>query len=302
MIPKDKELKLIALYMYICDLYDSILKYSCQRYSNNSKVEITDQEIMTIYLFAASQQAYYSIKSIHTFAKEYLLSWFPKLPSYQTFNDRINRLNDAFRLLCEHLFVQYLPSDVDLGVSIVDSLPIITCKGKNRIGKIAPELTGKGYCSSKDMYYYGMKLHACNYRVPHKIPFPEYIMLTSAEVNDLTAFKQSVGNELFNRIVYGDKIYIDEQYFSEKENSNNYCMLTPIKLVKGESDIIRKMDKAYNDLFSKAVSAIRQPIESFFNWLIEKTNIQNASKVRAAKGLLLHVFGKLTAAFIHLIF
>lgn len=54
--------------------------------------------------------------------------------------------------------------------------------------------------------------------------------------------------------------------------------------------------------FSKTVSKIRQPIESFFNWLIEKTDIQRASKVRSTKGLLVHVFGKMAAAFIGLIF
>jgi hypothetical protein len=36
--------------------------------------------------------------------------------------------------------------------------------------------------------------------------------------------------------------------------------------------------------------------------LIEKTDFQRASKVRSAKGLLVHVFGKLAAAFIYLIF
>jgi len=39
-----------------------------------------------------------------------------------------------------------------------------------------------------------------------------------------------------------------------------------------------------------------------FNWLIEKTDIQTASKVRSTKGLLVHVFGKIAAAFIHCIF
>ena len=32
MIPKKKELKLIQIYMYICDLYEQELKYYCQKY------------------------------------------------------------------------------------------------------------------------------------------------------------------------------------------------------------------------------------------------------------------------------
>jgi 16S rRNA G527 N7-methylase RsmG len=79
-------------------------------------------------------------------------------------------------------------------------------------------------------------------------------------------------------------------------------MLTPIKLVKGEAEIIRQREKAYNDIYSRAVSALRQPIEAFFNWLNEKTTIQRAEKVRSTKGRLVHLFGKIAAAFIYLIF
>ncbi len=75
-------------------------------------------------------------------------------------------------------------------------------------------------------------------------------------------------------------------------------MLTPVKLVKGEPEVLRQRDRAFNDLYSKAVSAVRQPIESLFNWLIEKTDIQRASKVRSTNGLLVHVFGKIAAAFL----
>lgn len=42
-------------------------------------------------------------------------------------------------------------------------------------------------------------------------------------------------------------------------------MLTPVKGVKGQSEQEKQRNKAYNDLFSSAVSKVRQPIESFFN-------------------------------------
>ena len=82
----------------------------------------------------------------------------------------------------------------------------------------------------------------------------------------------------------------------------NIQMLTPIKLVKGESDCIRQREKAYRDLFGTAVSKVRQPVESFFNWLNEKTEIQDAQKVRSTEGLAIHMFGKMAATFIYLIF
>ena len=79
-------------------------------------------------------------------------------------------------------------------------------------------------------------------------------------------------------------------------------MLTPVKAVKNQTEQEKQRNKAADDLFSKAVSTIRQPIEGFFNWLIEKTDFQRAGKVRSTKGLMVHVFGKMAAAFINLIF
>ena len=79
-------------------------------------------------------------------------------------------------------------------------------------------------------------------------------------------------------------------------------MFTPVEYHKGVCSQIKKFNKAADDLYSKAVSSIRQPIEALFNWLIEKCHIQNASKVLSTKGLNLHLFGRLAAAFIGLIF
>jgi len=50
----------------------------------------------------------------------------------------------------------------------------------------------------------------------------------------------------------------------------------------------------------KSVSRIRQPIESLFNWIQEKTDIQVASKVRSSKGLMVHIFGRLAYWFLTL--
>ena len=79
-------------------------------------------------------------------------------------------------------------------------------------------------------------------------------------------------------------------------------MIIPVKLPKGEPECIRQREKAYRDLFGSAVSKARQPVESFFNWINEKTKIQEAQKVRSTNGLTVHVFGKIAATFIYLIF
>ena len=113
MIPKEKELKLIKIYMYICDVYQSSLKFYCQRFSNNATPIFTDQELLTVYLFCGAYQRYFSIKEIHTFTKVYLLSWFPNLPSYQTFNYRLNLMSEAINELVKHLITFFKPTDCD---------------------------------------------------------------------------------------------------------------------------------------------------------------------------------------------
>jgi len=301
-MPDYKQLRLIAIYMYISKLYEIELQYTCKRHSNNSLPKFTDAELMTIYIFAITEQKYFLIKDIYFFAKEYLHSWFPQLPSYQAFNNRLNRMSEAFRTLTIGMLNSFIPEDCDLTISLTDSMPIVTCKGKNKKGKVAREIVDKGYCSTKNMYYYGLKLHLLAFRRPGTIPFPEYIGITAASENDLNVFKELFGDNIYNRLIFGDKIFSDQPYFESKLIEQNIEMLTPVKLVKGESEFIRQWDKAYCDWYSASVSKIRQPVESFFNWLNEKTKIQEAYKVRSTKGLAVHVFGKIAAAFIFLIF
>jgi len=300
MIPEAKAVKLIEIYFYIDERYNEDLKYCCERFSNNKKPVLTDQEIMTIYLFTIHQEQRFKVKQMHRFANEYLRSWFPNLGSYASFNNRLNRLSEAFKQLVAPLLENSRPEDCCLDQSLLDSMPIITCSGK-RTPKVATEIIDKGICSSKGMYYHGLKLHALAFRRISKLPFPEQMLITPASVNDLSVFKQAWSN-IFDRSFFGDKIFSNKEFFAELEKEKGSIMLTPVKAVKGQTEIEKKRNKAADDLFSRAVSKVRQPIEGLFNWLIEKTDFQRAAKVRSTKGLMVHVFGKLAAAFINLIF
>ena len=233
--------------MYICDVHKSSLRFHCQRFSNNSNPEFTDEEVLTIYLFCGYCQRYFNIKEIHTFAKEYLSSWFPKLPSYQTFCVRLNMLSETFKVLVETMIQSFKPKDCDSIISIVDSMPIVTCKGKNREGKVATEITSKGYCSTKNMYYYGMKLHMVGQRREGTLPFPEMITLTPASDNDLTVFKSECVPYLSGKTVLADKIYSDFSFFNE--NNPVKVLLLRIKRLKGNrkfSNRGRKLQETFS--------------------------------------------------------
>ena len=296
----NKDYKLIKIYEYVCQKFEESLKYQCERFSNNNNPKFTDQEIITIYLFSMHYQGIFKIKQIHQFAQDYLLSWFPDLGSYQAFNNRLNRMSNIMNTLTAFLLEEFTPKDCSQEFSVLDSMPIITCSGK-RSGKVAQEITDKGYCSTKGIYYYGLKLHALGFYRKGKLPHPEQIIFTAASVNDLSLYKQA-WSEIENRTFFGDKIYQNHDFFKAMYEKHNSEMLTPVKAVKGMPDVLKKFDRAVNDLYSRAVSKIRQPIEALFNWLIEKADIQKASKVRSTKGLTLHAYGRLAAAYITLIF
>lgn len=93
-------------------------------------------------------------------------------------------------------------------ITLVDSLPVMLCSGRRK-AKVAPELSDKGYCATKDTYYYGVKLHvAARRRVQGGIPLLEMAGLTPASQNDLAVLKPVV-DQLVGKSILADKAYAD---------------------------------------------------------------------------------------------
>lgn len=293
------QIKLIRLYYYVCQCYDTQLQWQVQRFSRNSlSGHITDEELLTIYLFSVSSQQRYQLRAIYDYIRDHWLDYFPQLPSYQTFVDRLNRLSGCLpslvNLLCEQLQQQGQAEQVLL----LDSMPVITCSHK-RPGKVARELTDKGYCAVKGMYYFGVKLHLLAHSRKGTLPLPAFLGLSKASEHDLTAARPLLQG-LGNCLVVADKAYADKT-LSEQMGCHQSQLLTPVKGKRGTPEAIACLDRAYNQLLSTAVSKVRQPIESLFNWLQEKTNLQYAAKVRSKNGLVVHLFGKIAAALLILL-
>jgi hypothetical protein len=41
----------------------------------------------------------FKVKQIYEYARDHLRSWFPLLPSYEAFNMRLNRMEEAFKFI-----------------------------------------------------------------------------------------------------------------------------------------------------------------------------------------------------------
>lgn len=278
-----KQLQLIKLYCTICHYYDTILVPYAQRLSNNFCPNFTDEEAITIYIWGLMNKKF-TVKDAYDYIVEDYLDWFPELPGYKTFNNRICYLSDAIIALANTL-LEDLPIDEEVKIHVIDSLPVVLANQK-RSGwaKVAPEICNKGYCDSKKMWYYGVKVHALAQSRYKTIPVPRKMFVTPASVADLPAGKEMLG-DVVNVDLYGDKAYKDKEWEEYIFTENGTVVYTPVKLKRGEE----RLDSA-DTLYSAAVSKLRQPIESFFNWVLEKTNMQEASKVRSLKGLLSFIF------------
>lgn len=281
--------RIITLYVFICDAYKSELHAYCERFSNYSNLSFSDEEVLVIYMYGIIDGKR-TKKQIYNHARDYWHHLFPRLPSYVAFVQRINKIQDVFIPLIAKLQARLPKSFSNKACRLLDSMPIIMAQqGRRFNAKVAPGIADKnGYCATKNMYYYGVKIHVVGSYTKGSIPVPECIGLTSAGVSDIRAFEQILP-ELGEMHLFADKAYQKggKALFIEQ----NTQVYTPVKKQKGQ-----KFLDAADQLLSTAVSRIRQPIESFFNWLEERTSIQMASKVRSSDGLLVHVFGRIATA------
>jgi len=283
---------LVRIYLFICSRYRGRLAAVAQRQSNNRDPEFTDEETLTIYVFGLIKKRT-TISEIHEYAEEHFSEWFPDLPSYQSYNRRLNRLSAVFApLVQEALSMVESEKTRDEMIRIADSMPIMLAKGQRASrAKVASErLASVGYCSSKDTFFHGVKLHLVVERRSEQLPLPKRAGLTPGSENDLRALRRVLPT-IEGGVLCGDKAYCDGPLKERLAEDQDLNLLTPVKKEKGQKTL-----PAADKLFSEAVSRIRQPIESLFNWIDEKTGIQRASKVRSYQGLLVHAFGRLAAA------
>jgi len=288
------ENQLIQLYLFVCQIYDTRSQTCFQRLSNNSKPDFTDQELVCIWFFG-HLNGKFNKKQIYNFILNYWADWFPLLPAYQTFCYRLNLLEQTFQSIGAELFAHCRAAQTPELDHLIDSFPVmLAANGHAYSAKVAREIADVGYCAAKKTYFHGVRLHVIAERRFARLPNPAQIWLCEASHHDLTAAKEQQLS-LPNTTLIADLAY-PETDFSQTLRQQNTNLYTGCKKPKGAD--LTKFEKYHNRLISK----FRQPIESLFNWIHEKTHIQTASKVRSADGLMLHCWGKLAVAFYLLVF
>lgn len=283
------ENQLIQLYLLVCHIYDTRSETCFQRLSNNSEPRFTDQELVAIYLFA-HLNGKFEKKAMHRFIKQYWHQFFPRLPAYQTFVARLNLLEQTFQTMGGYFNQRLAESRQPELDHVIDSMPVMLAKGGHAYtARVARDVASVGYCASKRTYFHGVRLHTIAQRRCGTLPLPTQMWLREGSCHDLASVREQE-IALPHSTLIGDKAFRDP-LLEAMLNRQQTTLYTPRKKPKGKE--LSAGEKYYNRLISR----LRQPIESFFNWLIDKTAIQRAGRVRSSDGLMVHCFGKLTVAF-----
>ncbi len=280
----DWQSQLISLYLWIEDMM--IHKgYQCfvERFSpNRTPPCFTDIELLTAFFFARLQKQV-THRDCLTFIEKFLPEWFPNLPKYSRFVDRLNRVQPVLIPFVEHLLQPESPQGQHY---MIDSCPLVMVKGSRaRRAKVAPELQGNAYCAARQLHYSGLKLHVLAQRRPCRMPYPVAISVSSARQADISALRD-LENDVPSGIIWADKAY-DSKDLSDKLQERGCELRTPRKRYRNTFHF-KSIDTP-----SKTVSQIRQPIESLFAWLTEQTDLQRVHRARSARGALFFVWSSL---------
>lgn len=288
--------QLIALYCLICREYAEHLWMHAERQSPFRTYRFTDEEALSVYLFGLLRHPGASIREVHTFARDFLGEFFPHLPSYSAFDHRLGLLSGALQAFCEALLESLPPPPEGGAAHLLDSMPVVLAQGvRAHHARVAAEVADVGYCASKKTFYWGVKLHALCQYLAGTLPRPERLWVSAASISDLTLAK-SYTADLPAGELYADKLYQDQTWKDDLERDRHLTLHTPVRRSRGAPPL-----DAADRLYSRAVCHVRQAIETFFSWLDRTRHIQNASRVRSAAGLCVHLFGRLALALLTLV-
>ena len=89
-------------------------------------------------------------------------------------------------------------------------MPIMLAKGQraSRASVASDRLASVGYCSSKNTFFHGVKLHVVAQQRSGTLPLPQQAGLTPGSENDLRALRR-VLPKIEGGVLCGDKAYCD---------------------------------------------------------------------------------------------
>ncbi len=223
--------RLVTIYLYVCKHYQQNLWVHSQRMSHYADLSFSNEEVITLFLFGVMDK-HREIKGIYEYADRHLRDWFPRLPGYVAYVQRLNRVADVFAPLLA--LIQQEQETRNSGQAwLIDSFPVALARQGHRFNAcVAKQLADSGCCSTRKLYYHGVRVHIIGRRQPGSLPVAEYIGVTGASDHDGKIFDQ-IRPQLHHNELYGDKAY-QRPDAEEVRQAQNLTVLTPVKKQKGQ--------------------------------------------------------------------
>jgi hypothetical protein len=147
---------------------------------------------------------------------------------------------------------------------------MLTPHGHSYGARVGREIADIGFCAAKKTRFHGVRLHLIAQRRAGRFPLPSQVWLCAVSHHDSKAFIEQQP-ELPSTELFGDLAYPTPRIISHLKEQQTR-LIAPQKKLKGKE--LTNDEKYYNRL----VRRIRQPVESLFNWIQEKTQIHKGKQ------------------------
>lgn len=218
-----------------------------------SKHRLSSSEIMTICI-AYHQSGYKNFKAFYLeFVIKYLISYFPKLISYNRF---LELKSSTVLILTAYLTSKF---GTNTGISFIDSTPIQVCKPKRMSrNKVFKDFAAKG--KSTIGWFFGFKAHIVVNEVGELLS----VKLTPGNVDDRTPVPKVTEN--IKGKMYGDKGYISKKLCSQlldkglhlitgiRKNMKNKLLELTDKILLRKRSIIETINDQLKNISNTGVS------------------------------------------------
>jgi hypothetical protein len=210
-------------------------------------------------------------KQLYEFVQEYMRKDFPRLPSYQQFNDGIK---STFRYCISIAWIlTKMTRQKGSKYHIVDSSPLPVCNNQHRFAaKLFKGLARSG--KNLNGWFWGFKLHLI---INHNMEI-ESIRISDGSTRDSSVLEGDFIDMIRGWLV-GDKGYIGKEKAKELASKNIRLVTKPRKNM-----LHCPATPVQNYLLSK-----RQSIESVFSYLKHRLSAVN-SYARSIEGFFVNVF------------
>lgn len=193
--------KIILIYCLCSDFLRKI------KHHELSSETMTDAEVLTFTIVSA-MFFYGSHEKARNFMREY--GYITQMLSKSQLNRRIHRFDESFWRCLLHSLSTCLLRYETCQEYAIDSFPVSVCD-TSRITR-AKIFQGKeyhSYSSTKQRYYYGIKVHML---VSADKGVPIEILFTPGSEHDMKAFKRFSIDIPEGSVIYGDKAYTDYEF------------------------------------------------------------------------------------------